>query len=1044
MSGLFGRTNAIQSSKLKGLSAQTSVYGAVLPLGYGRFRLSGNMIWYGDFTATKQKAQGGKGGMFGGGGKGGGVSYEYSAAVLLALCVGGSSLKLFNVYDSAGQVELTVTVETFTVPGGGGSHTVAHSGSTVFYGDHGVTRGDSYSVPTNDYGNPAGSGTLTGTQQTPMATVVASPEAGQYTVSSSGTYAFSAADAGKVMTITYAWAAPTAAGTSGQPITVAQLTFLKGTLGQSPWSYLSTNHPTEALGYTQVAAVASPKMDLGGSGALPNLSFEIGGLLPFGGGIVDSNPRDVIVDALTSTTYGVSFPAAEIGDLSNYSDFCVANGLFMSPVFDSDRPAADWLKDIIDATVSEAFISQGVLKIVPYGDTSAVAFGATYQPQTAPVVDLNDDDFLYDAGEDPVRITRPTIADVFTNVRVEYLERANRYNPTVVEEFDQNAIETYRPRQTSPTSMHFYTTQAASQQAANMILKRQIYVRNQYGFKIDMRYPYLEQMDLVTLTDTNLGLDKTPVRLLSISEDGNGKLDCVAEEFPWGTAAPTLYPKESPAPFVPASDNDPGNVNTPIMFEALSRLNNQIGHAIYMGVSGSDPDWGGCSVWVSTDGTTYEKVDTFFSKSRMGTLTATLASHADPDTTNTLSVDLTESSGELFSGSSADANAFRTLCYVGGATNELISYQDATLTSAFHYNLGTLLRRGVAGSPIGSHASGSPFLRLDDNVFSYDYDPTLIGTTLHFKFTSFNLVGQREQSLADVTDYTIAVTGASLGLLTPAHVTYRPTTNPLTAHDAGSNATINVASFPMRVPGITDINLNSGAITGLSYNTLYYVYYDDPNFFGGAVTYVATTTKETALNGAGRFFVGSITTPRAGGSDTTGNNDGGSGAQLGMVNVFGFQVTGSSASGGATISNSGNIVDGSDSSFCDLTINTGIGSNCFVLLGNASSVQRAFSSLKVKIAVQITQNNAAPNGTTSNSFFDVLYPDGVGGLASQRVLGPLVYNAGVVAFQVLEAVIPPTTNLSQIQVTLQNAVSSNITSGGIVLRVFGAWIEGIE
>jgi hypothetical protein len=119
----------------------------------------------------------------------------------------------------------------------------------------------------------------------------------------------------------------------------------------------------------------------------------------------------------------------------------------------------------------------------------------------------------------------------------------------------------------------------------------------------------------------------------------------------------------------------------------------------------------------------------------------------------------------------------------------------------------------------------------------------------------------------------------------PANASYRPLTNPLTAVDAGSNATINIASFVMRVAG-NDFNISSGAITALTYDTLYYVYYDDSTFAGGAVTFNVTLVKETALNGAGRFFVGSIHTPIAGGNQSIGNNDGGAGAQSGALDYY--------------------------------------------------------------------------------------------------------------------------------------------------------------
>jgi hypothetical protein len=118
---------------------------------------------------------------------------------------------------------------------------------------------------------------------------------------------------------------------------------------------------------------------------------------------------------------------------------------------------------------------------------------------------------------------------------------------------------------------------------------------------------------------------------------------------------------------------------------------------------------------------------------------------------------------------------------------------------------------------------------------------------------------------------------------TASGLSYRPLSNPLTGHDAGASATINVAAFTMRTSSKGDISINSGSITGLSYGTGYFVYYDDSTLAGGSVSFAASTSKGTALQGSGRFFVGSITTPVSGGIDTIGANDGGAGAQSGAT-----------------------------------------------------------------------------------------------------------------------------------------------------------------
>src|SRR5947207_6135468 len=149
----------------------------------------------------------------------------------------------------------------------------------------------------------------------------------------------------------------------------------------------------------------------------------------------------------------------------------------------------------------------------------------------------------------------------------------------------------------------------------------------------------------------------------------------------------------------------PGDTNAPIIFEPPAGLSG--GDLEVWLIASGGVNWGGCQVWVSSDGSTYALAGTIYRGARQGTLTATLPSHADPDTTDTLAVDLTESQGQLLSGTQADADNLVTLCHCDGA---LLSYEPATLTAAYQYDL-TYLRRGAYATPIGSHSSGANFAR---------------------------------------------------------------------------------------------------------------------------------------------------------------------------------------------------------------------------------------------------------------------------------------------------------------------------------------------
>src|SRR5262249_27029727 len=132
------------------------------------------------------------------------------------------------------------------------------------------------------------------------------------------------------------------------------------------------------------------------------------------------------------------------------------------------------------------------------------------------------------------------------------------------------------------------------------------------------------------------------------------------------------------------------------------------------------------------------------------------ASGSDPDTVDTLSVNLTESLTTLIAGNTDDADAFITLCYCGG---ELIAYSAATLTSAYNYDLDTYIRRGLYGTTIASHTTSTPFWRLTPAFFRQSYPRNLVGKTVYFKFPAFNNLGLQEQDLAAVPAYPYTLTG---------------------------------------------------------------------------------------------------------------------------------------------------------------------------------------------------------------------------------------------------------------------------------------------
>lgn len=521
---------------------------------------------------------------------------------------------------------------------------------------------------------------------------------------------------------------------------------------QKPWNYFLSKHPERALYYPGTAYIAAAALDLGNSGSLPGFNFEVAGK-----GIYkdkDALPRDIIAAILADTQIGVGFPEEYMDTFDLFNTYCIANKIAFSPVYTAQTEAQEIITDLCKAANAEPVWSQGKLKIIPYGLEEITANGVTYKPPVAPVYDLTLDDFIYEEGEPAVKIKPNLTCDRYNIQSVEIMNRVNDYNVEPIKVSDDPDIAQRGPRQGDAMEMHFITTPEVGQFAAQSILQRELYVPKQYEFTLTFRHALLDPMDVVTITELDfLGLDKVPVRIISIEEQDDFALKIVAEDCPDGVNSPALYATQ-PATRPTLSYNiDPGNINDPVIFEAPPEIT-QSGLETWIAVSGGEY-WGGCTVWASDSGDTYKRIGSIHGPARMGKLTAPLAAYeagegfeSNEDMENRLSVELT-GGDQLISGSVEDAKNLNTLCIVG---DEIMSYAYATLTDVRRYDLNYLMR-GAYQTQNTAHETGAFFLRLDNAIFKYPFDKDKIGKTLHLKFTSFNIYNSGEQSLADVKAY---------------------------------------------------------------------------------------------------------------------------------------------------------------------------------------------------------------------------------------------------------------------------------------------------
>ena len=548
------------------------------------------------------------------------------------------------------------------------------------------------------------------------------------------------------------------------------LTFYTGTRPQTAWATWTSKHATKALGYSGMAYVCSAAFDLGSSGSMKNHSFEVRALLatqqdPSATAAYDAKPADIIPDFLTNAYYGAGWNAAQIADLvtgaSSYATYCQACGFVVSPVFSEQRSAAEHLQDMLDATNSEAVWTPGAsgmtLKIVPYGDTPITANGTTYTPNTTPLYDLTTDDFLVSSpDEDPIEVSLSSNQDVFNCVPVEFLDRLNAYNVSLVDDPEPVDVALNGLKKASPLTLHMICRAAMALQISRIRAQRNVFVRREYTFRLGWRYILLEPMvDLVTLTEPLLGLDHKVCRIKSVAlpdEDGEEEgLTVVAEEWPFGTGSATLYTVQTSDGTAPNVNADPGNANTPVIFDVPALFSASGGPEVMIAASGGAL-WGGCEIWTSADGNTYAQAGQITAPARHGVLTATMAAgSAQQDTTSTCAVNLTVSAGTLQTVPAQTALDMQSLCWCDG---ELFAYQTATLTAANRYTLQTLLYRGLYGTSQVSHASGLNLVRVDAALARIAVPSGRVGQQLYIKLVSFNIWGGGKQDLSAVSAIT--------------------------------------------------------------------------------------------------------------------------------------------------------------------------------------------------------------------------------------------------------------------------------------------------
>lgn len=508
-----------------------------------------------------------------------------------------------------------------------------------------------------------------------------------------------------------------------------ELTLFKGDYGQTPWPYMLSKHPNKALPYSGLAYMAGV-VDLGDRGSLPQYNFEVQGKLLETGDGVDVNPADYIVHVLQSVGADVV-----IDGIDNFRAYCKAADILIStPPNQKSAKAQQVINDIAEITNSLVFWSTDRLKIVPLADKPI----GDWTPANQIQYDLTEDDFIAGSDGQLILYKRKDSSEAYNEATVEFINRANSYEKEtvsfeVVADVQRNGL-----KPASKKTAHYLYTKARAQYYAEQLAMKRLYAKTQYTFRLDWAFCALEVGDLVTLTDKSCQLDHQIVVITSVNEAADGQLELTAEGKPAGTYAPAKYNvHENERPFVDYNQEAP-SVNDVAIFQTVGDVG---GNQIFVGVN-APSGWGGCSVWLSDNDQTYQRIGNISQQARMGRTKYGFAQNGN-------FCNVTINQGVLKSGTHIDAERGNTLCWVNG---EALSYEDVEVHPNNWFTLRGLVR-GQYGTSAINHNADERFVRVDEALFRYPYRKEDIGKTIYLKFTSMNLFGSNEQGLDEVQSY---------------------------------------------------------------------------------------------------------------------------------------------------------------------------------------------------------------------------------------------------------------------------------------------------
>jgi Putative phage tail protein len=712
LSSLFGSQPKV-IPEFTGLQVNTSVQVLPIPIIYGTPRVTINLLYYNGFHSVLASAGGGKGVLSGGKGA---KQVQYFATIILGIGEG-----------TIGPVRIIYQDQNVWTPG-----TFPSNGAFYFDGGPG---------------------------QVPWSYIVSNWPADARPYKSTAYYGFSNAQLDASATVPQINLVISGILADSSPLVDSTITIATG-------QYDPNGNPLSFIGNIHLGAC-------------------------------DADPAKVIYDFLTNETYGATFPGKWIDNSTLFtsangydvntgdtavSSFCQAVGLAWSVVINNVESANSiidrWCKNLNVAPIWNG----AVLKFIPYWDR----YEATnpnwsplpgipkkyFTPYTTAICTITLDQILQseDKSEDPITFSRKDPVEVYNTVRLDFRDRNNFFNDNPVEVKDEAHIELNGPRVDNIGTANEFSYISYAYLSALMQLRRNISIMRTFTWKMGPLWGWIDPMDIFNIPDPANYSNTVTVRVTEVTDDEEENVTIVAEEYPVGSQSPTTIPSSVTTPPNQGPTNiPPSQVYPPVIFAPTTGLLAAQGIAtpqVILGAAGGnapvfmgelDTNWAGANIWVSLDNITYQEIGTLFGPSTIGTLTQSISGYGgvNPDNTDTLFVNLSESDGILASVSIAAAASGASLAVLQDVSGfEIIGYTTATLISPFTYAL-TGLYRGLYGTTSRHFGIGSNFLYVGQtaNYFETALPPQYVGKTFWVKLQSFNTFQTNIEDLASAIAY---------------------------------------------------------------------------------------------------------------------------------------------------------------------------------------------------------------------------------------------------------------------------------------------------